>query len=141
MWAGNIELTMEEEEAIIVLEQGIQNLKCTEDSSMEDEEAGEEEEEEDDDADKEEDTDEEEDDDKGEEVWADDIVDIVDLQQDMSYSIETLWNSHKSKRAITIKTITHLSKSELIILTEDGCKYALGGKFEVPGGPRYRFYY
>lgn len=132
---------MEEEEAIIVLEQGIQNLKCTEDSSMEEEEAGEEEEEEDDDADEEEDTDEEEDDDKGEEVWADDIVDIVDLQQDMSYSIETLWNSHKSKRAITIKTITHLSKSELIILTEDGCKYALGGKFEVPGGPRYRFYY
>jgi hypothetical protein len=140
MWAGNIELTMEEEEAIIVLEQGIQNLKCTEDSSMEEEILQEEEEEEDDDADKEEDT-EEEDDDKGEEVWADDIVDIVDLQQDMSYSIETLWNSHKSKRAITIKTITHLSKSELIILTEDGCKYALGGKFEVPGGPRYKFYY
>ena len=77
-----------------------------------------------------------------EEVWDDDEeLEIDDLEEGMTYSLKIQWKSHESVSEIIISKITELSKTELIILTEDDHQYAVGGKFDVPGAPRYRFYY
>lgn len=76
-----------------------------------------------------------------EQVWDDEELEIDDLEEGMTYSLKIQWKSHESVSEITISKITELSKTELIILTEDDHQYAVGGKFDVPGGPRYRFYY
>jgi hypothetical protein len=77
-----------------------------------------------------------------EEVWDDDEeLEIDDLEEGTTYSLKIQWKSHESVSEIIISKITELSKTELIILTEDDHQYAVGGKFDVPGAPRYRFYY
>jgi hypothetical protein len=76
-----------------------------------------------------------------EEVWDDENVDIDDLEEAMEYVLQIRWKTHILTKRITISKIMQLSKTERIILMEDGYQYALGGKFDVPGEPEYQFYY